>query len=305
MKFVLVEITLEDVRFTCKCTEFAWTIYETYSSFEILRLTLNYALHVSYLIYLTLTITSTHSRNSKVLCLLLNNPARPCKTSSTRSDLQNGGRSNTNSVIYLSRTLGLPLVKPGLTAYRFANYRVVISRCAPWFTPASTAAASIACRKAHSTCVLQLVHDDEHALYLLPNSAFPTLHAGCAGAVLILVAEDDSIFAILPGLKAWTGSSCAHALGYEAENGNRGHEKNQVIKLHASRDIRRVYVECRDHGFELTAFLEYALSSASVRASTKRRRRLGRFDGCALFRDVRAAEASEMTDYHARTVTAA
>ena len=30
---------------------------------------------------------------------------------------------------------------------------------------------------------------------------------------------------------------------------------------------------------ELTAFLEYALSSASLRASTKRRRRFGRFDG--------------------------
>jgi hypothetical protein len=33
---------------------------------------------------------------------------------------------------------------------------------------------------------------------------------------------------------------------------------------------------------EHTAFLEYALSSASVRASTNRRRRLGRLDGYVL-----------------------
>lgn len=70
-------------------------------------------------------------------------------------------------------------------------------------------------------------------------------------------------------LDGWLSS--AHSLSDQTEYSHRWHEKNKVIKLLM---IRLLGLKVP---FVLTAFLEYALSSASVRASTKSRRRFGRF----------------------------
>jgi hypothetical protein len=77
--------------------------------------------------------------------------------------------------------------------------------------------------------------------------------------VLIMPLHPDGAFSI------------THALCYQPKNCNGGHKQHKVVELEA---VRLVAGDNRD---EPTAVLEYALSSASVRASTKRRRKFGRF----------------------------
>lgn len=64
----------------------------------------------------------------------------------------------------------------------------------------------------------------------------------------------------------------AHSLRNDREGGDGRHEDDQVVELRT--------ISTNDAGeitrLEHTAFLEYELSSASVRASTNSRRRLGK-----------------------------
>lgn len=78
----------------------------------------------------------------------------------------------------------------------------------------------------------------------------------------------------LPG-KASELFLAIHSLGNEAENSDRRHEQDEVVELFEPLAHGRLVLI----GTIRTALREYALSSASVRASTKRRRRLGKLDG--------------------------
>lgn len=68
-----------------------------------------------------------------------------------------------------------------------------------------------------------------------------------------------------------------HPLRNEAEDSHGRHEENQVVELENQLD-KCSYIHASS--MLRTAFREYALSSASVRASTNRRLRFGRFEGC-------------------------
>jgi hypothetical protein len=70
-----------------------------------------------------------------------------------------------------------------------------------------------------------------------------------------------------------------HALSDKTETGYRGHEYDKVIELSICSSVLSVVVLLKERR---TAFLEYSLSSASVRASTNRRRRFGKLDGFVL-----------------------
>lgn len=65
--------------------------------------------------------------------------------------------------------------------------------------------------------------------------------------------------------------SSTHALGGQAEDGDRRNEEDEVVELMAP----LVLTSLERRGGR-TAVREYSFSSTSVRASTKRRRKLGR-----------------------------
>ncbi len=69
-----------------------------------------------------------------------------------------------------------------------------------------------------------------------------------------------------------------HSLCYKAEGGDGGHEQDQVVEL--GRIVSGFPAQLL-LAVSRTALREYALSSASVRASTKKRRRFGRLEGWA------------------------
>ena len=71
--------------------------------------------------------------------------------------------------------------------------------------------------------------------------------------------------------------SIGHALSDEAKNPDRRHEDNEIVKLLFTVISKSsLYVKL---AMKHTAVLEYALSSVSVLASTKRRRKFGRLNG--------------------------
>lgn len=65
----------------------------------------------------------------------------------------------------------------------------------------------------------------------------------------------------------------AHPLCDQAEDSDGRDEKHEVVEL--SRIVSTQNPGCHEDHFCLTAFLEYSFSSASVRASTNKRRKLG------------------------------
>lgn len=68
----------------------------------------------------------------------------------------------------------------------------------------------------------------------------------------------------------------AHALSGKTEDGDRRDEQDQIVELPLLLDMTDVgWNEYQAEGSS-TAVREYSFSSTSVRASTKRRRKLGR-----------------------------